>query len=1353
MASALPAQQTLVDESVVFAETDGMVAVEAEHYFAQTSDNVRAFHLTHSTQTPTIKPDGDPNHAATASGGAYLEILPDTRRTHADKLITNTNFSPKPGKLAVLNYKVNFSTPGRYYVWARAFSTGSEDNGLHVGIDGTWPESGQRMQWCNGKNSWRWESKQRTKDEHCGEPHKLFLDVPQAGEHVIQFSMREDGFEFDKWIMTTNRDFVRPEDAGPQPKTSTGKVLKPFPVVQKKESPPSKKKTNAKQKGAERRGVAQLTMSANDFADGKNGDFYVDQKKWLAVNPNDHKTAFAALTFPFPTGAYHITLKTVGENDGSSSYAVSIDGEKIGSYSPPLSKEMFDEGPAYNKTWKNVQITEGAMVGVTFTIGSADGKEYSRARWRAVEFSPADETTRKLAKPFLKQQQSRPPKNARQPSPTKPVSDAPLQLPRLPDGDGSVVVDGELKLWHTVTLNLNGPYADEKDNQPNPFTDLRLTATFKHSDGSQYVVPGYFAADGNAANSSAGAGTVWRAHFSPDKTGTWTYQLSFQQGKLAALDHDAAAKPFAPFDGKSGSFEITPSDKLGRDLRSEGLLKYVGKRYLQFAGSKRYFLKAGADAPETLLAFTDFDNTIAGNQKKAPLKTWAPHVQDWNDGDPTWGQGRGKGLIGAVNYLSGKGCNAFSFLTYNAGGDGDNVWPFIHRDDKLHYDCSKLDQWSIVFNHATTRGMYLHFKMQETENDDNNQGAKSKSKFVPTSLDGGNLGVQRKLYCRELVARFGHNLALNWNLGEENTQSTVQIKAMIDYIADLDAYNHNIVIHTYPGQQDKVYRPLLGDQSKLTGASLQNSSLETTHAQTLKWVAESEKAGKPWIVAFDESGSAGHAQCPDLGYRGFDGHDRTGKMAYTQHKVRKQTLWGTLMAGGTGCEYYFGYQFVENDILCEDWRSRDQSWDYCRIAIGFFHDHQIPFWEMQNADELVGNPKHKAAKFCFAKPQQIYLVYLPDGGESQLDLGDANGEYSIRWFNPRTGGELLTGTLETVTGGKRVSLGEPPADPTEDWLVVIKKTNRKPPQTSQWEKIEATGEPTARHEAALVSFKEKVYLLGGRRINPVDVFDPDTHTWTQNSPTPMELHHFQAVAVDDAIYLIGAMNGQFPKEKPIDSVVAYFPASDEFKMNHRIPLDRRRGGAGAVLHKGKIYIVGGITNGHMNGFVPWFDEYDPKTGAWKALADAPHARDHFQAVIVENKLYAVGGRTTSKSTGHVFDLTVAPVDVYDFETQQWLPAEQCPLLPTPRAGNMAAVWNNEVIVGGGESQQKVAHNEVEVYNVTTNKWRNGPRLQRGRHGSGLAIVGNYMYTASGSGNRGGRPELTSIERLRLPMKD
>jgi hypothetical protein len=610
--------------------------------------------------------------------------------------------------------------------------------------------------------------------------------------------------------------------------------------------------------------------------------------------------------------------------------------------------------------------------------------------------------------------------------------------PAQPDGDGRVNVTGELKQWHKITLSQAGPFAREQDSDPNPFTDYRMTVTFRHADGGESIVPGYFAADGDAANTSAESGTVWRAHFAPDRTGEWMYRVSFHQGGGCALDTSTPSQSLAPFDGQTGSFTVAESDKQGCDLRAHGRLQYVGERYLRFAGSGRYFLKAGADAPETLLAYADFDNTIAGNPRKAPLKTWQPHVRDWQDGDPTWQDGKGKGLIGAVNYLSGKGCNAFSFLTYNAGGDGDNVWPFVHRDDKLHYDCSKLDQWGIVFDHATARGMYLHFKMQETEMDDDRHGDGG---GVPESLDGGRLGPERRLYCRELIARFGHNLALNWNLGEENTQSTEEQNAMLDYIADLDPYDHNRVVHTYPDQQDKVYRPLLGDRSKLTGVSLQNSHIRDTHSQTVKWVEESTAAGKPWIVAFDESGSAAHGQPPDLGYEGYDGRDRSGKMTYTQHEVRKQTLWGNLMGGGAGVEYYFGYQYVQNDLVCEDWRSRDQSWDYCRIALEFFHDHDIPFWQMHPHDALAGNPDHDNSVYCLARPGKIYLVYLPDGGEQSLDLAGTDGTFEVQWFNPRTGGELQSGSTTTLRGGGQRPLGDPPTDPEQDWLAVVRKQN------------------------------------------------------------------------------------------------------------------------------------------------------------------------------------------------------------------------------------------------------------------------------------------------------------------------
>ncbi len=188
------------------------IAVEAEDFTRQSADETRRWKRTAADSPTTDLADGDSSHHATASGEAYLELLPDTRRTHGDKLIPGENFSNEPGKLGVLDYQVTFPEAGRYYVWVRAYSTGSEDNGIHVGLNGDWPESGRRMQWCSGKQQWFWESKQRTAAQHCGVPHAIYLDVPTAGEHTVSFSMREDGFEFDKFLLTTDRDHERPSE-------------------------------------------------------------------------------------------------------------------------------------------------------------------------------------------------------------------------------------------------------------------------------------------------------------------------------------------------------------------------------------------------------------------------------------------------------------------------------------------------------------------------------------------------------------------------------------------------------------------------------------------------------------------------------------------------------------------------------------------------------------------------------------------------------------------------------------------------------------------------------------------------------------------------------------------------------------------------------------------------------------------------------------------------------------------------------------------------------------------------------------------------------------------------------------
>ena len=71
-------------------------------------------------------------------------------------------------------------------------------------------------------------------------------------------------------------------------------------------------------------------------------------------------------------------------------------------------------------------------------------------------------------------------------------------------------ISGELKKWHTVTLTFEGPETSETAD-PNPFLYYRLNVTFTHQpSGKSYLVPGYYATDGDAANTSADSGNKWR---------------------------------------------------------------------------------------------------------------------------------------------------------------------------------------------------------------------------------------------------------------------------------------------------------------------------------------------------------------------------------------------------------------------------------------------------------------------------------------------------------------------------------------------------------------------------------------------------------------------------------------------------------------------------------------------------------------------------------------------------------------------------------------------------------------------------------------------------------------------------
>lgn len=302
----------------------------------------------------------------------------------------------------------------------------------------------------------------------------------------------------------------------------------------------------------------------------------------------------------------------------------------------------------------------------------------------------------------------------------------------------------------------------------------------------------------------------------------------------------------------------------------------------------------------------------------------------------------------------------------------------------------------------------------------------------------------------------------------------------------------------------------------------------------------------------------------------------------------------------------------------------------------------------------------------------------------------------------------------------------------------------------RWTPVNAKGDVSGRHENAFVEYNHKFYLIGGRGINPVNVFDPETNTWETKGETPMEIHHFQAVVYGDAIYLVGAMTGGYPKEKPLEHIWIYYPETDQWEKGADIPEARRRGGAGAVVYRDKIYLAGGIKFGHTSGTTNYFDSYDLKTGQWEMLTDAPHIRDHFPAVVGDGKLYCIGGRNTSvhhpDNFSSFFDATIPQIDYYDFKEEKWYTLKDP--LPVPTAAGGIVNIDNYLIYIGGEGSQSKAYNHTQCFDINSGKWSQLAPLHTGRHGTGAVLHDNKIYMAAGSPIKGGG-KLSTIEVFSL----
>jgi hypothetical protein len=624
-------------------------------------------------------------------------------------------------------------------------------------------------------------------------------------------------------------------------------------------------------------------------------------------------------------------------------------------------------------------------------------------------------------------------------------------------------VSGTLRQWETITLALRGPPNSNNDSSAssNPRMDNRLDVTWApEGSRSSLTVPGYLATtststSSNTTNNSTTTnpetdGSVWLVHVTLESAGTWHWEASFRTGPNVAIrsmdntdaniDTDTDTSTSGWGDRITGSIVVAQSaheDEFasesapGETFWELGKLEYVGAHHALFArGHGRWFLQSGVDLGSTLLRWLDY-GTDDYPTESSTTTTSLPPGSAWltrhqasfpvSHHAPSWTHEMGNQAMGLLEYLARHGVNA---IRLNVWDDTDastsHQFLFAADQDPNSIRVSQLARWQVALEYAQRLGLALQIQLHGSD------GPENESPDVTTEQ-------RRKLYYRELVARYGHHLALSWHLGPAGPTS----ESRANDLRSIDAYQHTIVVDSTTTERDLPTRNLLGVDtvdSVVVPTPTRSLALTNTVVRDVTTWRDLSRARKHhWIVHTQHAYTPSASLPPQVRLRDDD--------EYVQN-IRRNVVWGNLLAGGAGVEYGLREAIAVNgaDMLVD----LERIWLYTRLALDFLQNltPRIPFWYMVNENFRVASST--AGALCLAQPRgDVMVLYFPKGGTARVHLpkGDDGTSYTIQWYDPRVGGELQTGSIASVqtVASTKVSLGTAPSVPHQDWVVLLRR--------------------------------------------------------------------------------------------------------------------------------------------------------------------------------------------------------------------------------------------------------------------------------------------------------------------------
>ena len=306
---------------------------------------------------------------------------------------------------------------------------------------------------------------------------------------------------------------------------------------------------------------------------------------------------------------------------------------------------------------------------------------------------------------------------------------------------------------------------------------------------------------------------------------------------------------------------------------------------------------------------------------------------------------------------------------------------------------------------------------------------------------------------------------------------------------------------------------------------------------------------------------------------------------------------------------------------------------------------------------------------------------------------------------------------------------------------------------SQW--AVAAPSPVARHGGASAVVNAKIYVFGGYGADGSNfipqrdshVYDPATNVWTPIAPMPDAITHAQAAVIGTRVYLAGGElgDGSQQQRQLLDTVYVYNTATNQWSGTEVPALPQLRSSGGFVALGNELHYIAGTRPGSpedvdvTDHFM--FDVTNPGAG-WQTRAPLPDARNHFQAIAHQGRIYVIGGQKRHNiPAGDPIGYTyLATSFVYFPGTNTWEAIASLPI-GISELERASFTFNDKIVIGGGVAAGSQPLDESFAYDPGTNLWITWPTLPARRRSPIFQHVNERVIYGTGGGDFDGlRPE-------------